>query len=92
MLIIKRTTAWEELVNIIENFPESASLIKLADAIEDAGKTAELDNIVSYEFPNGVDIDELKEYFEDEQDIILEQLGVYPDSDEDDSYEDEDDE
>lgn len=92
MLLIKRTTAWEELVNIIEDFPESASLIKLADTIEDAGKTAELDNIVSYEFPNGADLDELKEYFDDEQDIILEQLGVYPDSDEDDSDEDEDDE
>ena len=96
MLLIKRTSAWDELSRLVEHDEElgksETELIKLRDLIEESGKEDSLDNIVSDEFPNGVEIDELKEFFTDEQDFILEQLGIsnYDDADEELDEEEED--
>ena len=98
MLLIKRTSAWDELSRLVEHDEElgrsETELIKLRDLIEESGKEDYLDNIVSDEFPNGVEIDELKEFFTDEQDFILEQLGIsnYDDVDEELDEEEEEDE
>ena len=98
MLLIKRTSAWDELSQLVEYDEElgrsETELIKLRDLIEESGKEDSLDNIVSDEFPNGVEIDELKEFFTDEQDFILEQLGIsnYDDADEELDEEEEEDE
>ena len=98
MLLIKRTSAWDELSRLVEHDEElgrsETELIKLRDLIEESGKEDSLDNVVSDEFPNGVEIDELKEFFTDEQDFILEQLGIsnYDDVDEELDEEEEEDE
>ena len=98
MLLIKRTSAWDELSQLAEHDEElgksETELIKLRDLIEESGKEDSLDNVVSDEFPNGVEIDELKEFFTDEQDFILEQLGIsnYDDADEELDEEEEEDE
>ena len=98
MLLIKRTSAWDELYRLVEHDEElgksETELIKLRDLIEESGKEDSLDNVVSDEFPNGVEIDELKEFFTDEQDFILEQLGIsnYDDADEELDEEEEEDE
>ena len=98
MLLIKRTSAWDELSRLVEHDEElgksETELIKLRDLIEESGKEDSLDNVVSDEFPNGVEIDELKEFFTDEQDFILEQLGIsnYDDVDEEIDEEEEEDE
>ena len=98
MLLIKRTSAWDELSRLVEHDEElgksETELIKLRDLIEESGKEDSLDNVVSDEFPNGVEIDELKEFFTDEQDFILEQLGIsnYDDADEELDEEEEEDE
>ena len=96
MLLIKRTSAWDELSQLVDRDEElgksETELIKLRDLIEESGKEDSLDNVVSDEFPNGVEIDELKEFFTDEQDFILEQLGIsnYDDADEELDEEEED--
>ena len=98
MLLIKRTSAWDELSRLVEHDEElgrsETELIKLRDLIEESGKEDSLDNVVSDEFPNGVEIDELKEFFTDEQDFILEQFGIsnYDDADEELDEEEEEDE
>ena len=98
MLLIKRTSAWDELSQLVDRDEElgksETELIKLRDLIEESGKEDSLDNVVSDEFPNGVEIDELKEFFTDEQDFILEQLGIsnYDDADEELDEEEEEDE
>lgn len=98
MLLIKRTSAWDELSRLVEHDEElgksETELIKLRDLIEESGKEDSLDNVVSDEFPNGVEIDELKEFFTDEQDFILEQLGIsnYDGADEELDEEEEEDE
>ena len=92
MLLIKRTSAWDELSNLVEIAEEDgieSPLTKLYDTIEDFGKEAVLDNVVVEEFPNGVEIDELEEFFTDDQDFILERLGI-SDYDVDEDLEDED--
>lgn len=103
MLLIKRTNAWDELENMVvgenaddpQGWDTNHPLYPLYDAILEADKTDALDNLVSDEFPNGVEIDELEDFFKDEQDFILEQLGIsdYDGADEeidgeDDEYED----
>ena len=96
MILLKRTSAWDELSQLVDRDEElgrsETELIKLRDLIEESGKEDSLDNVVSDEFPNGVEIDELKEFFTDEQDFILEQLGIsnYDDADEELDEEEED--
>ena len=98
MILLKRTSAWDELSQLVDRDEElgksETELIKLRDLIEESGKEDSLDNVVSDEFPNGVEIDELKEFFTDEQDFILEQLGIsnYDDADEELDEEEEEDE
>lgn len=75
MVLMKYTTAWEVL-NEMADEDENGNLNNLVKRICDAGRTDALDNIVSYEFPNGVEEDELREYFENEQDEILKDLGI----------------
>lgn len=103
MLLIKRTNAWDELENMVvgenaddlQGWDTNHPLYPLYDAILEADKTDALDNLVADEFPNGVEIDELEDFFKDEHDFILEQLGIseYDDADEEidgeeDEYED----
>lgn len=104
MLLIKRTDAWDELENMVvgenatddpQGWDTNHPLYPLYDAILEADKTDALDNLVADEFPNGVEIDELEDFFKDEHDFILEQLGIsdYDGADEeidgeDDEYED----
>lgn len=79
MLLIKRTSAWDELSNLVdrdEAMETSSPFFKLYDAILEANKTDALDNVISSEFPNGVEIDELEDFFKNEQDFILEELGI----------------
>ena len=98
MILLKRTSAWDELSQLVDRDEElgksETELIKLRDLIEESGKEDSLDNVVSDEFPNGVEIDELKEFFTDEQDFILEQLGIsnYDAADEELDEEEEEDE
>lgn len=97
MLLIKRTNAWDELENMVvgenaddlQGWDTNHPLYPLYDAILEADKTDALDNLVADEFPNGVEIDELEDFFKDEQDFILDQLGI---NDLDDAYGDNDDE
>ena len=95
MLLIKRTSAWDELSNLVEIAEKDgieSPLTKLYDVIEDFGKRDALDNVVVEEFPNGVEIDELEDFFKDEQDFIFDRLGIsdYDDADEETDDEDED--
>lgn len=92
MLLIKRTSAWDELSELVErdeDMETSSPFFKLYDAILEADKTDALDNVISDEFPNGVEIDELEDFFKNEQDFILEELGIDQSSN-DDYYDDED--
>jgi hypothetical protein len=93
MLLLKRTSAWDELSNLVErdeDMETSSPYFKLYDAILEADKTDALDNVISDEFPNGVEIDELEDFFKDEQDFILEELGI-DQSSTDDYYDDDED-
>ena len=79
MILIKRTSAWDELSELVdrdENLETSSPYFKLYDAILEAEKCDALDNVISDEFPNGVEQDELEDFFTEEQDFILEQLGI----------------
>lgn len=79
MLLLKRTSAWDELSELVdrdEAMETSSPFFKLYDAILEANKTDALDNVISSEFPNGVEIDELEDFFKNEQDFILEELGI----------------
>ena len=93
MLLVKKTTAWDELENLVDDIPTATAdagnpLVRLYDAIQDASQEDALDAIVSSEFPKGVEPDELKEFFEEEQAFIFEELGIDLSTDGD--YEDED--
>ena len=103
MLLIKRTSAWDELTNLVdrdEGMETSSPFFKLYDAILESEKFDALDNVVSDEFPNGVEVDELEDFFRDEQDFILDELGIDRDNigdfagsqedDDEDDYSDED--
>ena len=98
MILLKRTSAWDELSQLVDRDEElgksETELIKLRDLIEESGKEDSIDNVVSDEFPKGAELDELKEFFTDEQDFILEQLGIsnYDDADEELDEEEEEDE
>ena len=80
MILIKRTSAWDELSELVDRDEDlgkyDAELIKLRNLIEGSGEEDTLDTVVSNEFPNGVEIDELEDFFTEEQDFILEQLGI----------------
>ena len=92
MLLLKRTSAWDELSELVErdeDMETSSPYFKLYDAILEADKTDALDNVISDEFPNGVEIDELEDFFKDEQDFILEELGIGQPSVDDDYDDDE---
>lgn len=97
MLLIKRTSAYdelEELVDVSDERDNSTELGRLCTAIREAGKESELDNLVSHEFPDGVEIEELEDFFKDEQEFIFGELGIKPEEDEEDdeldSYETDD--
>lgn len=96
LITINQTSAWEELSELVERDEDlgkyDTELIKLRNLIEGSGEEDTLDTIVSNEFPNGVEIDELADFFTDEKDFILEQLGIseYDDADEEMDDEDED--
>ena len=96
LLMQKKTSAWEELSELVERDEDlgkyDTELIKLRNLIEGSGEEDTLDTIVSNEFPNGVEIEELEDFFTDEKDFILEQLGIseYDDADEEMDDEDED--
>ena len=96
MLLLKKTSAWDELSNLVDRDEElgkfDTELIKLRNLIEDSGEEDALDNVVSDEFPNGVEIDELEEFFTDDQDFILEQLGISDYDGADEEIDDEEDE
>ena len=80
MILIKRTSAWDELSELVDRDEDlgkyDTELIKLRNLIEGSGEEDTLDTVVSNEFPNGVEIDELEDFFTEEQDFILEQLGI----------------
>ena len=96
MLLLKKTSAWDELSNLVDRDEElgkfDTELIRLRNLIEDSGEEDALDNVVSDEFPNGVEIDELEEFFTDDQDFILEQLGISDYDGADEEIDDEEDE
>ena len=96
MLLLKKTSAWDELSNLVDRDEElgkfDTELIKLRNLIEDSGEEDALDNVVAEEFPNGVEIDELEEFFTDDQDFILEQLGISDYDGADEEIDDEEDE
>lgn len=79
MILIKRTSAWDELSELVDRDEEletSSPYFKLYNAILESEKWDALDNVISDEFPNGVEQDELEDFFKDEQDFILDQLGI----------------
>ena len=96
MLLLKKTSAWDELSNLVDRDEElgkfDTELIKLRNLIEDSGEEDALDNVVAEEFPNGVEIDELEDFFTDDQDFILEQLGISDYDGADEEIDDEEDE
>lgn len=96
MLLLKKTSAWDELSNLADRDEElgryDTELIKLRNLIEDSGEEDTLDNVVAAEFPNGVEIDELEDFFTDDQDFILEQLGISDYDGADEEIDDEEDE
>lgn len=44
--------------------------------ITDRHMEGSFDNVVSYEFPNGVEVDEFIKFVRDEQDFIYSELGI----------------
>jgi hypothetical protein len=94
MLLLKRTSAWDELSQLVDRDEElgrsDTELIKLHNLIEGSGEEDALDNVVSEEYPAGVEVEELEDFFKDEQDFILEQLGIDGADEELDDDEDED--
>ena len=84
MILIKRTSAWDELSELVdrdEDLETSSPYFKLYNAILETEKWDALDNVVSDEFPNGVEQDELEDFFKDEQSFILDQLGITEEDD-----------
>ena len=96
MLLLKKTSAWDELSNLVDRDEElgkfDTELIKLRNLIEGSGEEDALDTVVAAEFPNGVEIDELEDFFVDDQDFILEQLGISDYDGADEEIDDEEDE
>lgn len=80
MIILKTEHAIDVLSDLAT---ENTSLTALLDEIEEEGKEDALDWAVSNEFPNGVDEDELLDFFLNEQKFIKEQIGLTGEDDED---------
>lgn len=89
MIILKTECAIDVLSDLAR---ENTSLTDLLDEIEERGKEDALDWAVSYEFPNGVDEDELLDFFLNEQKFIKEQIGLTGEDDEDDKDEEDENE
>ena len=87
MIILKEVNAIDVMSDLAE---ENSSLADLLYEIEERGKEDALDWVVSNEYPNGVEEEELLDFFLNEQKFIKEQLGLTGEDDEGD--EDEDDE
>ena len=87
MIILKKVDAIDVLNDLAE---ENSSLADLLYEIEEGGKEDALDWVVSNEYPNGVEEEELLEFFLNEQKFIKEQIGLAGEDDEE--GEDEEDE
>lgn len=80
MLLIKRMSAWDFLCDINDEVYHK-DVGELYEDIVDREMFDALDNVISYKFPNGVEEDELTEFFINEQDYIRKQLGIEKDND-----------
>ena len=87
MIILKEVNAIDVMSDLAE---ENSSLADLLYEIEERGKEDALDWVVSNEYPNGVEEEELLDFLLNEQKFIKEQIGLAGEDDEGD--EDEDDE
>ena len=87
MIILKKVDAIDVLSDLAE---ENTSLADLIDEIEERGKEDALDWVVSNEYPNGVEEEELLEFFLNEQKFIKEQIGLAGEDDEEGEDEEED--
>lgn len=74
MLLIKVTDAFKELVQMAKD-DKSGKLARLAGKISEHGWERALDNVITGEFPDGVDEDELRDTFMNRSDGILRSLG-----------------
>ena len=80
MILIKRVDAIDMLSDLAS---EGSSLADFLYEIQDEGMEDSLDWVVFNEFPNGVEEDELKEFFLNEQDFIRRELGINEEDEED---------
>lgn len=74
MMLFKTTDAFEELVRMAKD-DESGKLARLAEKISEHGWERALDNVITGEFPDGVEEDELRDTFMNRSDAILRTLG-----------------
>ena len=81
MIILKKVDAIDVLNDLAE---ENSSLADLLYEIEERGKEDALDWVVSNEYPNGVEEEELLDFLLNEQKFIKEQIGLADEDDEDD--------
>ena len=85
MLLFKRMSAWSFLYNMIDpnRFDDETynKIVNLYNDIMNHDLSGVLDNMVNYEFPNGVEEDELTDFFINEQDFIRKELGIKKDDD-----------
>ena len=84
MIILKKVDAIDVLNDLAE---ENMSLADLLDEIEKGEKEDALDWVVANEYPNGVEEEELLEFFLNEQKFIKEQIGLAGEDDEEDEDE-----
>ena len=62
MILIKYVDAWDQLLSMSAE-DGTGRLSKLAKDVQDRGAESALDNVVVETFPNGVEEDELREFF-----------------------------
>ena len=89
MLILNKVDAIDMLSDLA---PENSPLADLLYEIQDRGMADALDWVVANEYPNGVEVEELEDFFWNEQDFIRRELGINKDAEADDEDEDEEEE
>ena len=86
MLILNKVDAIDMLSDLA---PENSPLADLLYEIQDRGMADALDWVVANEYPNGVEVEELEDFFLNEQDFIRRELGIIKEDEEDENEDEE---
>lgn len=77
MKLIRRTDAFTMMSELEDAGELNASAIEILSEIgDDEGKRNNLDFLVAHEYPEGVELWELTEFFNEETDLIRKEVGL----------------